>query len=95
MAVSPSTDNYSLGKGIVYFDQKNTTTGLYQGERDLGNAPAFSFNVALEKLEHYSSRGGLTAQDKEIISQITPSAAFTLDEINKQNLSLLTLGNLN
>ena len=95
MADSPSTDNYQLGKGVVYFDKKNMTTGLYEGERDLGNAPAFSFNVALEKLEHYSSRGGLKAKDKEIISQITPAVAFTLDEINKQNLNLLTLGTLN
>jgi len=95
MAVSPNTDNYTLGKGIVFFDQKNLDTGLYVGERDLGNAPAFSFNIALEKLEHFSSRGGLKAKDKEIISQITPGVTFTLDEINKQNLALLTLAELN
>ncbi len=95
MAVSPSTDNYTLGKGVVFFDQKNQTTGLYMGERDLGNAPAFAFNTAIEKLDHYSSRGGLKAKDKEIISQITPGVTFTLDEINKQNLALLTLGELN
>ena len=92
MAVSPSTDNYTLGKGIVYFNKKNVSTGLYEGERDLGNAPSFSFNIALEKLEHFSSRGGLKAKDKEIISQISPSINFTLDEINKENIALLTLG---
>jgi len=95
MTTSPSTDNYTLGKGIVYFDQKDLDTGLYGGERDLGNAPAFSFNIALEKLEHFSSRGGLKAKDKEIISQITPGVTFTLDEINKQNFALLTLADLN
>ena len=93
MAYSPSTDNYTLGKGIVYFDQLKN--GVYQGERDLGNAPAFTFNVALEKLEHYSARGGLKAKDKEIISQITPGCSFTLDEINKENMALLTLAELN
>lgn len=95
MATSPNTENYTLGKGVVYFDRKNLTTGLYTGELDLGNAPAFSFNVSLEKLEHYSSRGGLKAKDKEIISQITPGVSFTLDEINKENLSLLTLATVN
>lgn len=95
MALSPSTDNYTLGKGIVYFDQKDLATGNYMGERDLGNAPSFTFNVAIEKLEHYSSRGGLRAKDKEIISQITPGIAFTLDEVNKDNLALLTLGDIN
>lgn len=92
MANSPNTENYTLGKGIVSFNKKNLTTGLYTGERDLGNAPAFSFSAAIEKLEHYSSRGGLKAKDKEVISQLTPSLAFTLDEINEANLALLTLG---
>lgn len=92
---SPNVENYTLGKGVVFFDQKNLGTGLYVGERDLGNAPAFAFNVALEKLEHFSSRGGLKAKDKEIISQITPGVTFTLDEINKENLALLTLADLN
>lgn len=92
MADSPSTDNYTLGKGIVYFNR--LVSGVYSGERDLGNAPAFTFNIALEKLDHYSSRGGLKAKDKEIISQITPGCAFTLDEINTENFALLTLGDL-
>jgi len=90
MAISPNTDNYTLGKGVVFFDQ--LVDGVFQGERDLGNAPAFTFNIALETLEHFSSRGGLKAKDKEIISQITPGLAFTLDEVNKENLALLTLG---
>lgn len=90
MANAPNTENYTLGKGIIFFNQ--LVGGVYQGERDLGNAPSFSFSLATEKLEHYSSRGGLRAKDKEIISQITPSLSFTLDEINKENLALLTLG---
>ena len=92
MALSPNTENYTLGKGVVFFDQ--LISSEYQGERDLGNAPAFTFNIALEKLEHFSSRGGLKAKDKEVISQITPGLAFTLDEINKENLALLTLGDI-
>lgn len=94
MASTPNTDNYTLGKGVVYFDQYDFTGMAYTGERDLGNAPAFTFNIALEKLEHYSSRGGLKAKDKEIISQITPGVTFTLDEVNKENLALLTLGDI-
>jgi hypothetical protein len=91
MAYAPSTDNYQLGKGVVYFDKLNSS-GVYLGERDLGNAPNFTFNVALEKLEHFSSRGGINAKDKEIVSQITPGLSFTLDEISKENLNLLVMG---
>ena len=93
MAVSPNTDNYTLGKGVVYFNRK-TDAGAFTGERDLGNAPAFSFNIALEKLEHFSSRGGLKAKDKEIISQITPGCSLTLDEVTAENLALLTLAEI-
>ena len=64
---SPNVENYTLGNGVVYFNRKNLTTGLWTGERDLGNAPSFSFNVSLEKLEHFSSRGGLRAKDKQVI----------------------------
>jgi len=92
MAQSPSTDNYTLGKGVVYFDQ--LSAGVYMGSRDLGNAPEFSFNIALEKLEHFSSRGGLKAKDKQVISQITPACKFTLDEVNVDNIGLLTLGDV-
>ena len=87
-------ENYTLGKGVIYFDRKNMTTGLYSGERDLGNAPAFSFNIAIEKLEHFSSRGGLKAKDKLIISQMTPSCTFTLDEITAENFSLLSMAEI-
>lgn len=93
--MSPSPDNYTLGKGVPYFNRLSPSTGLHTGELDLGNASAFSFSIAIEKLEHYSSRGGLSAKDKEIVRQITPSLAFTLDEINVQNVSLLTLGEVN
>ena len=92
MANAPNTDNYQLGKGVVYFDRLNSTSGLYEGERDLGNAPEFSYTVAIEKLEHFSSRGGLKAKDKEVISQVTPSLSFTLDEVNVNNLAMLNLG---
>jgi len=94
MPASPSTDNYTLGKGVVYFNRYDFDNDEYTGERDLGNAPAFTFNIAIEKLEHYSSRGGLRAKDKEIISQITPGVAFTLDEVNADNLAILTLADV-
>lgn len=90
MGVSP--DNYTLGKGIVSFNKKVGSN--FMGELDLGNCPEFSFNVSIEKLEHYSSRGGLRAKDKEVISQVSPGVTFTLDEISEENLALLTLADI-
>jgi len=87
-----STDNYTLGKGVVNFNRK--VGGIYTGEKDLGNCPEFSFNISLEKLDHYSSRGGLKAKDKEVVSQISPSISFTLDEISAANVALLTMADI-
>lgn len=89
MASSP--DNYMLGKGIASFNR--LISGDYLGELDLGNAPEFTFSMPNEKIDHYSSRGGLRVKDKSEVSEISPTISFTLDEINKENLELLTFGN--
>jgi len=88
-----STDNYTLGKGVVSFNQEDGS-GSYLGELDLGNCPEFTFNITLEQLEHFSSRGGIRAKDMSVISQISPAVAFTLDEITAENLALLTLADV-
>lgn len=89
MPNNPSTDNYVLGKGILYFNKLDNDTAEYDGMRDLGNAPAVNVNVALEELAHYSSRGGLRAKDKKVISEISPTLTFTLDEQSADNVALL------
>jgi len=87
MPISPHADNYTLGRGVVYFDKKITATH-YEGERDLGNATTFAVALAIEKLEHFTSRSGLKAKDKTVITQITPTMTFTLDEVNVENVAL-------
>jgi len=94
MALTPSPDNYTLGRGIVYFNKKDQTSGLYEGERDLGNAPSFTFSIDLTALEHFSSRSGLKAKDQKVITEVTPKFTFTLDEINAENLALLTMADI-
>lgn len=91
MAIAPNTDNYVLGKGRIFFNPM--VNGVAQGERALGNAPSMSFSLAIEKLDHFSSQSGLRAKDKTVITQVTPSMSFTLDEINGENLNMLTMGN--
>jgi hypothetical protein len=93
MPLAPNVDNYTLGKGIVYFNPFDSD-GLLTVERDLGNCPAFTFNIAIEKLEHFSSRGGINSKDKEIISQITPSVSFTLDELSAENINMFVMGDM-
>lgn len=83
---TPSTDNYTLGRGKLYFTPDGGT------ELDLGNAPAVSVNVAINWLEHFSSRSGLKTRDKRVPLELTPALSFTLDEPVAANLNLLFLG---
>lgn len=88
---APNVENYTLGKGVPYF-ARLLSPGVFDAERDLGNAPTFSINVDIETLEHFSSRSGINRKDLEVISQISPNVSFTLDEINAENLELIFLG---
>ena len=88
---APNVENYTLGKGVPYF-ARQISPGVFDAERDLGNAPTFTINVDIETLEHFSSRSGINRKDLEIISQISPNVSFTLDEINADNLELIFLG---
>jgi hypothetical protein len=58
---------------------------------DLGNAPAFTINTTLEKLEHFSSRSGLSKKDLEVITKMTMAGSFTLDEPNAENLAMFLM----
>lgn len=93
MAKTSSPENYSLGRGRLYFNRK-ISAGVYDGERDLGNAPAFDVSVAVSWLEHFSSRSGLKSKDKRIADMITPDVAFTLDEIVAENLALTFMADI-
>lgn len=87
--INPNTENYTLGKGKLFFNQYDFVAAAYKGERNLGNATEVSTSVELEKLEHYSSTGGLKVKDKSLIAQISPMLNFTLDEHSAANIALL------
>lgn len=91
MSTAPSTDNYTLGKGHLTFDQLDDA-GSPTGELSLGNAPAFTFSLSIDKLDHYSSLGGLKAKDKTVITEISPTCTFTLDELSGLNINKLFMG---
>lgn len=88
----PNTEDYNLGRGIIYFAPYDSTTGLPLAYRDLGNAPEFSISVETETLDHQSSRAGLKVTDKEVLISQKVSLSLTLDEINFDNLASLLSG---
>lgn len=90
----PDTGDYNLGRGILYGAVIDDSTGLpdEDGWRDLGNAPAFSFTIEEETLDHKSSREGTGTIDKQVTISKKCTVTFTLDEINQENMALFFSG---
>jgi len=84
-------DNYTLGRGIVYLSMYDAQGNLGK-EIDVGNAPELSFNIDISTLEHFSSRSGIKAKDKEIVTEVKPSISFVLDEMKVSNMEMFLLG---
>jgi hypothetical protein len=91
MALAPNTDNYILGRGVLYFDQFDTS-GNKTGELDLGNCVDFKLNLGVDQLEHFSMRTGLKVKDKTAVQQLNATGSFILDEYSKENLVLAFYG---
>ena len=81
-----ATRDYTLGKGKVLFRRSGTS-----GYLDLGNAPAFTTTVTIDKIEHFGSRGGLSKKDLEVITKLGMGGSFTLDEPNGANLGMFIM----
>lgn len=91
MATSPNVNNYTLGKGVLYFNRMLSDSS-YEGERDLGNAPNFSLGFTVDQLDHLSSRSGISRKDKIVSKSVVGNIKFTLDEVNTENLNLYYFG---
>lgn len=91
MSTAPNTSNYSLGRGILYFDRQDSD-GLPTGMRDLGNALNFSITTAVETLKHYSNRQTLKKVDREEPISAEAGGKFTLDEYARDNIALHVFG---
>jgi hypothetical protein len=89
MPISPSVQNYHIGKGIVSFKETGSSTFV-----DLGNAPSFIYTPKVTKKEHFSSREGVKTKDFTAITEIGATIKVTLDEITPENLAMFALGDL-
>jgi len=90
MSLSPSVENYVLGRGVL--SAAEWSGGAIGSYVDMGNAPTFEVELTLETLEHFSSRSGLKTKDKEVVLQAGYNLNFTLDEKSATNLRLFLLG---
>jgi hypothetical protein len=64
MPVSPSTDNYYVGKGKISFKAVGDPDF-----RDIGNVSSLETAPNLTTLEHFSSREGVKKKDMEVVTE--------------------------
>lgn len=88
---TPSAKNLLLGAGKTFFDrfdENGNTTGL----RHLGNVPTFNLTTTVTKVTKKSSMDAARTTYGEAITEITATAALTLDEFDPSNLAMALLG---
>ena len=90
MPVSPSTDNYYVGKGKISFKAVDEMTF-----RDLGNVSSLETAPNLTTLEHFSSREGVKKKDKEVVTEKKMTVTMVMDEWTAENLAMALLGDVN
>lgn len=88
----PVTNNYTLGRGKIYFAPFNAGTQTPGGERYLGNTPEFSMNITSQNLDHYGSDEGIREKDLIIPLEVTRAGSLTTDNVDPRNLALFFFG---
>lgn len=90
MPVSPSTENYSLGKGVMKIGEwTGAVAPTFPSQySDVGNCPEFSVEVTEAVLDHYSSRSGIKVKDKTVTLETGYTLKFKLDEKSVLNMQM-------
>ncbi len=87
MPITPHTNNYTLGRGRLYFGRFLPNTFVHNGLLYFGNTPQVNVNVTEETLEHFNSDAGLKKKDLVVTLSQSIAGNFQTDNISADNLS--------
>lgn len=85
-------NNYTLGRGKIYFSRFKTGTQTPEGFRYVGNSPELSLTIEKEDLEHFSSDEGIREQDDSVPLSVTRTGNFSTDNVHPENMALFFFG---
>lgn len=85
-------NNYTLGRGKVYFARFLTGTNTPDGFRYIGNTPEFSLTIESEELDHYSSDEGIREKDDSVPLEVNRTGSLITDNISPDNVALFFFG---
>jgi hypothetical protein len=84
--------NYTLGRGKVFFSRFKTGTQIPMGYRYIGNTPEFSLTISSENLDHFSSDEGIKEKDDSVPLSVSRTGKMTTDNINVDNVAMFFFG---
>lgn len=84
--------NYTLGRGKVYFGRFAEGATEPTGFRYIGNTPEFNLTIEDETLDHYSSDKGIREKDDSVPLEVNRSGSMTCDNIVVDNVALFFFG---
>jgi hypothetical protein len=88
--VSPTTDAYYVGTGIITWQGEGDLT-----PRDVGNVNVFELTPAVERLDHWNHRvGGIRKKDFSPVVQQTLEVHLIMDEFTAENLKMAFLASV-
>ena len=85
-------NNYTLGRGKVYFSRYKNNTEDVEGFRYLGNTPEFSLTIESSDLDHFNSDAGIRELDESVPLEVTRTGSLITDEISAENVALFFFG---
>lgn len=92
MQFEASPNNYTLGRGQLFFARFLPGTKSPGPEVYFGNTPDFKINTTSETLEHFSSEAGVKEVDDSATLKTTRKLTLKTDNVSPSNLALLFLG---
>ncbi len=87
-----AAQNYTLGRGKVYFSRFKTGTQIPLGFKYIGNTPEFSLTIESENLDHFSSDQGIREKDDSVPLEVTRTGSLITDNIDPENVALFFFG---
>lgn len=88
-------NNYSLGRGELWFGRFTNNNFGTEGEFYIGNTPSVNLNLEQEMLEHFNSDFGIKEKDESITLQVTRTITFEAEDISVRNLGYFFFGDEN
>lgn len=92
MTLAVLNNNYTVGRGEVYFAQFAPGTQTPGGEAFFGDCNGASLTMKATQLDHYQSTGGVKTVDQSATIQNDSSGSVMTENISVPNLALFFFG---